>query len=120
MNHGQQHKGIGAFADRRHPYATEGPVAEEGTIRLGGSDNLDRVVTRPCNIGVGQSGLRLLKPLAIDVVEEVERKGRNKREEEEEDQRELLFNLMATITDDDKREAIRLLLRSLSYAVDEG
>jgi hypothetical protein len=56
VNHGQHHKGIGHFAGRRHRYATEGQIAEEGTIRLGG----------------------------------------------------------------DRREAIRLLLRSLSYTVDEG
>jgi hypothetical protein len=39
-------------------------------------------------------------------------------EKEEEDQQEWAFSLMSTITDD-KREAIRLLLGSLSYALDE-
>jgi hypothetical protein len=51
VNHGQHHKGIGDFADRRHSYATESPIAEEGTIRLVGSDNLDRVVTRLVDMG---------------------------------------------------------------------
>src|SRR5262249_28333262 len=33
-----------------------------GSLRLVGADDLDRAVTRPGDIGVGQSGLRLAKP----------------------------------------------------------
>ena len=36
------------------------------TIRLVGADGLDRVVTRPGEIGVGQSSLRLAKPKTSD------------------------------------------------------
>jgi hypothetical protein len=78
VNRSQYHKVIGDFADRRLQYATEGQIAEEGTIRLGGSDNLYRVVTRPGNIGVEQSSLRLLKPLAIDYLDEEEEKKEEK------------------------------------------
>jgi hypothetical protein len=52
VNHGQHYRGIGDLADRRHPYATEGIIAEEDTIRAVGSDNLDGVVTRPGDIGM--------------------------------------------------------------------
>ena len=83
------------------------------SIRLVGSDSLDRVVTRPSDIGVGQSSLRLLKPLSID-------EDKEEKEEEKEGQQELSFSLMTVLSDDDKREAVRLLLRSLSNAVDEG
>ena len=34
----------------------------DGSLRLVGADDLDRAVTRPGDIGVGQSGLRLAKP----------------------------------------------------------
>ena len=44
---------------------------------------------------------------------------RDEEENEEEDQQELSFSLMTIIAANDKREAIRLLLSSLSYAVDE-
>lgn len=92
-----------------------------GTIRLVGSDGLDRAVNRPGDIGVGQSGLRLLKPLIRHVdEEEQEEEQKEEQEEEQEGQQELSFSLMTTLTDDDKREAVRLLLRSLSIAVDEG
>jgi hypothetical protein len=98
-----------------------------GTIRLVGSDGLDRIVNRPGDIGVGQSGLRLLEPPTGDVDEEEkkeEEKEKEKQEGEEkrekEGQQQLSFSLMTTITENDKREAVRLLLRSLSYAVDEG
>jgi hypothetical protein len=117
VNHGQHYKGIGDFADWSHRYATEDQIAEESTIRLVGSDNLDRVVTRLVDIGVEQSSLRLLKPLALDLDEEKEKKG---EEKEEEDQQELSFSLMTTIAANDRREAIRLLLCNLSYTVDEG
>ena len=78
MNHGQHYKGIGDFADWSHRYATEDQIAEESTIRLVGSDNLDRVVTRLVDIGVEQSSLRLLKPLAIDCLDEEEEKKEEK------------------------------------------
>lgn len=35
---------------------------QAGKLRLVGADGLDRVVTRPGEIGVGQSSLRLAKP----------------------------------------------------------
>ena len=39
---------------------------QAGTLRLVGADGLDRVVTRPGEIGVGQSSLRLAKPKTGD------------------------------------------------------
>ena len=74
-------------------------------------------MTRLVDIGVEQSSLRLLKPLAIDLDEEKEKK---EEEKEEKVQQELSFSLMTTIAANDRREAIRLLLRNLSYMVDEG
>jgi intracellular sulfur oxidation DsrE/DsrF family protein len=35
-------------------------------------------------------------------------------------ERELAFSLISSLSDDTKREAVRLLLRSLTNAVDEG
>jgi len=70
------------------------------SIRLVGSDSLDRVVTRPSDIGVGQSGLRLLKPLSID---EDKDEDKEEKEEEKEGQQELSFSLMTVLSDDDKR-----------------
>ncbi|MDT5027469.1 MAG: hypothetical protein QOE61_3895 [Micromonosporaceae bacterium] len=121
-----------------------------GSLRLVGTDDLDRTVTRPADIGVGQSGLRLAKPkLADSPADEsggpfsggtatgstggtggsgagtsgggtsgtatgISDVGQQASEQE------LSFSLISSLTDDDKREAVRLLLRSLTNAVDEG
>jgi hypothetical protein len=115
-----------------------------GTLRLLGADGLDRTVTRPGDIGVGQSGLRLARPKmtepatsevvgpkagaagsegdsgrvradgATDTAIRTGGTGASAHEQE------VAFSLMSSLTDDTKREAVRLLLRSLTNAVDEG
>ena len=121
-----------------------------GTLRLVGADDLDRAVTRPGDIGVGQSGLRLAKPKPAEsppgatgaagaggaatgtsggtagtgtgatrggmagTATGTDSSGPHVSEQE------LTFSLMSSLTDEAKREAVRLLLRDLTNAVDEG
>ena len=90
---------------------------QSGTLRLVGADGLKRDVTRPGDIGVGQSGLRLAKPSTSVEDQQGEAK---EDEHEERGEREVTFSLMTSLTDDTKREAVWPLLRTLAYAVDDG
>ena len=130
---------------------------QAGTIRLVGADGIDRVVTRPGEIGVGQSSLRLAKPKASDAAAggtggdsgahagdsgagsgssgsgtsgagsgrgsttgTQESGGGAGGENAAAGEQELAFTLMTSLTDDLKRDSVRLLLRDLANAIDEG
>ena len=122
-----------------------------GSLRLVGADDLDRAVTRPGDIGVGQSGLRLAKPKIAEsqpgdtTVPKAGGAGigpgggtagsggvgatgggtaagtaTGTSGTGQQTEKELAFSLISSLTDEDKREAVRLLLRDLTNAVDEG
>ena len=130
---------------------------QAGTIRLVGADGLDRVVTRPGEIGVGQSSLRLAKPKTGDAAAggtggdggahtgpsgggsgssgpgtsgagsgsgsttgTQESGGGAGGDDAVAGERELAFTLMTSLTDDLKRDSVRLLLRDLANTIDEG
>lgn len=117
---------------------------EANNLRLVGVDGLVRSVTRPSEIGVGQSGLRLAKPHTEEVptgnstgtssnggagLGTRELNGESQGEEEGDEQaplefkqreQEITFSLMTSLTDEEQREAVRLLLRNLANTVDEG
>lgn len=124
-------------------------------LRLVGADGLDRVVTRPGEIGVGQSSLRLAKPKTGDAAaaagagsgantgagggsgsggsgtssagsgsgsttDTPEPGGDGGDNDATAGEQELSFTLMTSLTDDTKRDSVRMLLRNLANAVDEG
>ena len=130
---------------------------QAGTIRLVGADGLDRVVTRPGEIGVGQSSLRLAKPKTGDAAAggtggdggahtgpsgggsgssgpgtsgagsgsgsttgTQESGGGAGGDDAAAGEQELAFTLMTSLTDDLKRDSVRLLLRDLANTIDEG
>lgn len=114
---------------------------EAGNLRLVGADGLDRSVTRSSEIGVGQSGLRLAEPRTeapseysnetgdSSKAQEIREQGGGqdyeqgetpKPPEQEQREQEVAFSLMTSLTDEDQREAVRLLLRNLANVVDEG
>ena len=116
------------------------------TLRLVGADGLDRAVGRPGDIGVGQSSLRLAKPedgpsknanagqatSGSDLFGGSEGSGGGTGKTGSGSgtlpsdatvaagEQELAFTLMTSLTDDTKRESVRLLLRNLANAIDEG
>jgi len=117
---------------------------QAGDLRLVGADALDRAVTRPGDIGVGHSSLRLAKP-ETSAADHVERGAGSAGLHGSTDgsggsasggrptggtlhgdasvairEQELAFTLMTSLTDDTKRESVRLLLRNLATAIDEG
>ena len=128
---------------------------QAGNLRLVGADGLDRAVTRPGEIGVGQSSLRLAKPKTGDTAaggtggdsEANAGSGGSGSGESGTSssgggggsttgthepgsgaggadaapgEQELAFTLMTSLTDDTKRDSVRLLLRNLANAIDEG
>jgi hypothetical protein len=129
---------------------------QAGTLRLVGADMLDRVVTRPGEIGVGQSSLRLAKPNTGDDAaggasddsgakagsDDGGGSGGSGRfsigtesgsttvtsgsgggtggNDATTGEQELSFTLMTSLTDEAKRDNVRLLLRNLVNAIDEG
>ncbi|HWG00824.1 MAG TPA: hypothetical protein VG164_03105, partial [Trebonia sp.] len=128
---------------------------EAGSLRLVGADGLDRVVTRPGEIGVGQSSLRLAKPKAAgdaaggtgndstaktgsggsdssgsgtsgagsgsgSTTDTSESGGDGGDGDAAAGEQELAFTLMTSLTDDTKRDSVRMLLRDLTNVVDEG
>jgi hypothetical protein len=130
---------------------------QAGTLRLVGADGLDRAVTRPGEIGVGQSSLRLARPKTGDAAAggtgggsgahagpsgggsgssgpgtsgagsgtgsttgTQESGGRASGDDAAVGEQELAFTLMTSLTDDLKRDSVRLLLRDLANAIDEG
>src|SRR5262249_39143358 len=124
---------------------------QSGDLRLIGADGLDRAVTRPGDIGVGQSSLRLAKPesgepstgggagegasgagLFGDVGGSGEPGGSKSGSADGTQgsgdggadavgaaarERELAFTLMCSLTDETRRENVRLLLRNLANAI---
>jgi hypothetical protein len=129
---------------------------QAGDLRLVGADGLDRAVTRPGEIGVGQSSLRLAKPESGEHpkggsagaglgegglfgggggsdrpsgsgagsgsgsaagAQESARAGAADSAAREQ---ELAFTLMCSLTDESRRDTVRLLLRNLANAIDEG
>jgi len=125
---------------------------QAGNLRLVGADGLDRAVTRPGDIGVGQSSLRLAKPSAAGTVVQdagstdlfggaggsggpgtygagsesgsmtgtQESGGGVGVADAAAGEQELAFTLMTSLTDETKRDSVRLLLRNLANAIDEG
>jgi hypothetical protein len=129
---------------------------QAGKLRLVGADGLDRVVTRPGDIGVGQASLRLAKPKTGDdavggagddsgaetgsrggsgsggsgtsgtgsgngsTTDTSESGSDGGDRDATAGEQELAFTLMTSLTDDTKRDSVRLLLRNLANAVDEG
>jgi hypothetical protein len=126
---------------------------QAGDLRLIGADGLDRVVTRPGDIGVGQSSLRLAKPESGEPSTggsageragdaglfgnvsgpggpsgsgsgsaggTQESGGGAGAADAATRERELAFTLMCSLTDETRRENLRLLLRNLANAIDEG
>ena len=127
---------------------------QAGDLRLVGADGLDRAVTRPGDIGVGQSSLRLAKPETSEPSSSgtvgqgggdaglfggargsgVYGAGSGSAStagtqgsaggvgvaDEATGEQELAFTLMTSLTDETKRENVRLLLRNLANAIDEG
>jgi hypothetical protein len=115
-----------------------------GQLRLIGADNLDRAVTRPADIAVGSSGLRLAPPKPAteeDLTEggttpddaSVDGEALNRDVPEPNPlgptapppspppaEREIAFSLMTSMTDPDTRDAVRRLLVDLSNAADDG
>lgn len=117
-----------------------------GLIRLVGIDDIDRVVTRPGDIAVGSSGLRLAVPKprfqetteATPHEETAHQEKRPKGElvdeldaphtppqtksvldEPAQQEREVTFSLMTSMSDADSRDAVRRLFLELSNAADE-
>ncbi len=96
---------------------------EANNLRLVGADGLDRSVTRPSEIGVGQSGLRLAKPHSLKPPEPKPPEPKPPEPEPPEPEhreQEIAFSLMTSLTEEEQRETVRLLLRKLANAVDEG
>ena len=117
---------------------------QAGTLRLVGADGLDRAVGRPGDIGIGQSSLRLAKPGVKSSTPDDTSDGAGGSDLSGGDsggktdkggsgggasptdagaevgEQEVAFTLMTSLTDDTKRESVRLLLRNLATAVDEG
>ena len=116
---------------------------EASSLRLVGADDRDRAVTRPGDIGVGQAGLRLARPAANVTTSGTaepptpaggtgstagadkgtaggDPTGASGGGGGQTHEQELTFSLMSSLTEDVRREAVRLLLRSLTTAVDEG
>ena len=128
---------------------------QAGNLRLVGADGLDRVVTRPGEIGVGQTSLRLAKPQTGEASGTAGDSGANDGlfggvsgpsgpgvhgagsgsgsptgtpepgggagiADAATGEQELAFTLMTSLTDEMMRDSLRLLLRNLANAVDEG
>ena len=129
---------------------------QAGDLRLVGADGLDRVVTRPGEIGVGQSSLRLAKPQTGEAplatsgdsganaglfggvsgssgpgaygagsgsgstTGTQETGGGVGVADAATGEQEVAFTLMTSLTDEMKRDSVRLLLRNLANAIDEG
>ena len=130
---------------------------QAGNLRLVGADGLDRAVTRPGEIGVGQSSLRLAKPKTGDAAASGPGGdsgahagpsgggsgssgpgtygagsgsgpttgtqgpgGGGGGADAAAGEQELAFTLMTSLTDEMKRDSVRLLLRNLANAIDEG
>jgi hypothetical protein len=130
---------------------------QAGNLRLVGADGLDRVVTRPGEIGVGQSSLRLAKPQTAEspaggahgdsgpnagspggvssssgagthgagsgsgpTTGTQESGGWVGVADAATGEQEVAFTLMTSLSDDVKRDNLRLLLRDLANAIDEG
>jgi len=125
-------------------------AVDTGQLRLVGADGTDRAVTRPADIAVGSSGLRLAPP-KLDVVDVPQ------RDNDDEptppglgggappgggtgvppgkpgpmppptppvppavSEREIAFSLMTSMADSDTRDGVRRLLLDLSNAADDG
>ncbi len=119
---------------------------QAGRLRLVGADGLDRAVGRPGEIGVGQSSIRLAKPESRTSAGPADGQAANGSDlfgesvgscgsggatgsgdstlpigaATEIGEQEVAFTLMTSLTDDTKRESVRLLLRNLANAIDEG
>ena len=130
---------------------------QAGKLRLVGADGLDRVVTRPGEIGVGQSSLRLAKPQTGEspgggttgdsgastglfgggsgssgagtngagsgnghTAGTQGSGGGVGLGDTQPGEQEVAFTLMTSLTDETKRDSVRLLLRNLANAIDEG
>ena len=110
-------------------------------LRLTGADGLDRAVTRPGDIAVGSSGLRLAsampaRPQTTEPLEPPYVPGLKTTSDAtttsavttvsepttapELREREIAFSLMTSLSDADTQDAIRRLLLNLSNAVDDG
>ncbi len=119
-------------------------AVETGQLRLVGTDDKDRAVTRPADIAVGSSGLRLAPPKPV----EVSQRGGDDAPTPPEpggvfptgggtdvkpgkpgptppvppavSEREIAFSLMTSMADSDTRDGVRCLLLDLSNAADDG
>jgi len=118
-----------------------------GQLRLVGTDDADRAVTRPADIAVGSSGLRLAPPKPTLEVPPPEEKdaptppgpgggtpgggtvvtpGKNGPKPPPPPappaaaEREIAFSLMTSMADSDTRDRVRRLLLDLSNAADDG
>ena len=118
---------------------------QAGSLRLVGADGLDRAVSRPNEIGVGQSSLRLAKPESASSTDDTSERGaegsggtgatsstgegagragsgsdNQSGRSADAGEQEVTFTLMTSLSDETKRESVRQLLRDLANAVDDG
>lgn len=103
-----------------------------GQLRLVGADGVERHVSRPNEIGVGQAGLRLARPRVADIEgdenssdQTTEDLGSNRTDDGTGDgtkdhELELSFSLRANLTNEERRDAVRDLLMTLADRIDEG
>jgi len=121
-----------------------------GQLRLVGADDLDRTATRPGDIAVGSSGLRLAPPKpaggeapatgvtggsAVGTADTGGTKpagsasgttggaagdSTGTRQQPEPNEREIAFSLMTSMSEPGTRDAVRTLLLTLSNAADDG
>jgi hypothetical protein len=91
-----------------------------GTLRLVGADELDRVVTRPGEIGVGQSSLRLARPKTGDAAAGGTGDDSDATAGSGGGTGSGRPGTSTSLTDETKRDSVRLLLRNLANAIDDG
>jgi hypothetical protein len=122
-------------------------AVETGQLRLVGTDDTDRAVTRPADIAVGSSGLRLAPPKPLEVPQPAE-DGESTPPGSRGDtppgpgpivtplkpgtgltspakalpvtEREIAFSLLTSMGDSDTRDGVRRLFLDLSNAADDG
>jgi len=123
-------------------------AVSSGLLRLTGADGLDRAVTRPGDIAVGSSGLRLAPPKTADpepsdqpdepatptdpdhgpgttttdkpAITHVVTPGPGPAQPAQPQEREIAFSLMTSMSDPTTQDAVRRLLLELSNAADDG
>lgn len=113
-------------------------AVDTGQLRLVGADDLDRTVTRPGDIAVGSSGLRLAPPRTDEPATDSNAPTATApgttavkpgstvvpsspgQQPDQPVEREIAFSLMTSMSDNDTRDAVRRLLLDLSNAADDG